>query len=96
MIRTGNKSQSEIVELFNVDRSTVSRMTRKVRLEEQRKSGLLKGDGLHERCYAGKNNVQARQASDGKHGFVGRALALFNRVVVREGERPRVKTSNVL
>src|SRR5258708_34830769 len=34
MIRLGEKSQAEIAELFNVDRSTVSRMMREVREKE--------------------------------------------------------------
>ena len=38
MIRLGAKSQAEITELFNVDRSTISRMMKEVR-EKQ----LLKG-----------------------------------------------------
>ena len=31
MIRIGEKSQAEIAELFNVDRSTISRMMKEVR-----------------------------------------------------------------
>jgi DNA-binding CsgD family transcriptional regulator len=34
MIRTGEKSQSEIAELFKVDRSTISRMITEVREKE--------------------------------------------------------------
>ena len=34
MIRVGEKSQAEIAELFNVDRSTVSRMMKEVREKE--------------------------------------------------------------
>jgi len=34
MIRAGEKSQAEIAELFNVDRSTVSRMMKEVREKE--------------------------------------------------------------
>ena len=34
MIRLGEKSQAEIAELFNVDRSTVSRMMKEVREKE--------------------------------------------------------------
>jgi DNA invertase Pin-like site-specific DNA recombinase len=41
MIRSGEKTQSEIAELFNVDRSTISRMMTEVRLKEQKKAGLL-------------------------------------------------------
>jgi DNA invertase Pin-like site-specific DNA recombinase len=41
MIRLGAKSQAEIAELFNVDRSTISRMMTEVRLKEQKKAGLL-------------------------------------------------------
>jgi DNA invertase Pin-like site-specific DNA recombinase len=41
MIRSGDKTQSEIAELFNVDRSTISRMMTEVRLKEQEKAGLL-------------------------------------------------------
>jgi DNA invertase Pin-like site-specific DNA recombinase len=41
MIRSGDKTQSEIAELFNVDRSTISRMMTEVRLKEQKKAGLL-------------------------------------------------------
>ncbi len=41
MIRQGAKSQAEIAELFNVDRSTISRMMTEVRLKEQKKAGLL-------------------------------------------------------
>jgi DNA invertase Pin-like site-specific DNA recombinase len=41
MIRSGEKSQSEIAELFNLDRSTISRMMTEVRLKEQKKAGLL-------------------------------------------------------
>src|SRR5271165_1829401 len=41
MIRAGEKTQSEIAELFNVDRSTISRMMSEVRLKEQKKAGLL-------------------------------------------------------
>lgn len=41
MIRAGEKTQSEIAELFNVDRSTISRMMTEVRLKEQKKAGLL-------------------------------------------------------
>jgi DNA invertase Pin-like site-specific DNA recombinase len=41
MIRSGEKTQSEIAELFNVDRSTISRMMSEVRLKEQKKAGLL-------------------------------------------------------
>jgi DNA invertase Pin-like site-specific DNA recombinase len=41
MIRSGEKTQSEIADLFNVDRSTISRMMTEVRLKEQKKAGLL-------------------------------------------------------
>jgi DNA invertase Pin-like site-specific DNA recombinase len=41
MIRSGEKTQSEIAELFNIDRSTISRMMTEVRLKEQKKAGLL-------------------------------------------------------
>jgi DNA invertase Pin-like site-specific DNA recombinase len=41
MIRSGEKTQSEIAELFNLDRSTISRMMTEVRLKEQKKAGLL-------------------------------------------------------
>lgn len=41
MIRAEEKTQSEIVELFNVDRSTISRMMTEVRLKEHKKAGLL-------------------------------------------------------
>jgi DNA invertase Pin-like site-specific DNA recombinase len=41
MIRSGEKTQSEIADLFNVDRSTISRMMTEVRLKEQTKAGLL-------------------------------------------------------
>jgi DNA-binding MarR family transcriptional regulator len=34
MIRGGQKSQAEIAELFNVDRSTISRMMKEVREKE--------------------------------------------------------------
>ena len=34
MIRLGEKSQAEIAELFNVDRSTISRMMKEVREKE--------------------------------------------------------------
>jgi DNA-binding IclR family transcriptional regulator len=34
MIRLGEKSQAEIAELFNMDRSTVSRMMKEVREKE--------------------------------------------------------------
>jgi DNA invertase Pin-like site-specific DNA recombinase len=34
MIRLGEKSQAEIAELFNVDRSTISRMMKEVRERE--------------------------------------------------------------
>jgi DNA invertase Pin-like site-specific DNA recombinase len=34
MIRVGEKSQAEIAELFNVDRSTISRMTKEIREKE--------------------------------------------------------------
>ncbi|HET9375815.1 MAG TPA: sigma factor-like helix-turn-helix DNA-binding protein [Chthoniobacterales bacterium] len=34
MIRVGEKSQAEIAELFNVDRSTISRMMKEVREKE--------------------------------------------------------------
>jgi DNA-binding MarR family transcriptional regulator len=39
MIRIGEKSQAEIAELFNVDRSTISRMTKEVRERELLKAG---------------------------------------------------------
>jgi hypothetical protein len=38
MIRLGVKSQAEIAELFNVDRSTISRMMKEVRERELPKS----------------------------------------------------------
>jgi DNA-binding MarR family transcriptional regulator len=38
---SGEKTQSEIAELFNLDRSTISRMMTEVRLKEQKKAGLL-------------------------------------------------------
>jgi DNA invertase Pin-like site-specific DNA recombinase len=41
MIKAGEKTQSEIAELFDVDRSTVSRMMSEVRRKEQRKAGLI-------------------------------------------------------
>jgi len=41
MIRAREKTQSEIAELFDVDRSTISRMMTEVRLKEQEKAGLL-------------------------------------------------------
>jgi DNA invertase Pin-like site-specific DNA recombinase len=41
MIRSGEKTQSEIADLFNVDRSTISRMMTEVRLKAQKKAGLL-------------------------------------------------------
>jgi hypothetical protein len=41
MIRLGAKSQAEIAELFNVDRSTISRMMTEVQLKERKKAGLL-------------------------------------------------------
>jgi DNA invertase Pin-like site-specific DNA recombinase len=41
MIRVGEKSQAEIAELFNVDRSTISRMMKEVRERE-----LLKAERL--------------------------------------------------
>ena len=41
MIRSGDKTQSEIAELFNVDRSTISRMMTEVRLKDEKKTGLL-------------------------------------------------------
>lgn len=41
MIRSGERTQSEIAELFNLDRSTISRMMTEVRLKEQKKAGLL-------------------------------------------------------
>ena len=34
MIRAGEKSQNEIAELFNADRSTISRMMKEVREKE--------------------------------------------------------------
>ena len=39
MIRIGEKSQAEIAELFNVDRSTISRMMKEVRERELLKAG---------------------------------------------------------
>jgi len=39
MIRVGEKSQAEIAELFNVDRSTISRLMKEAREEELVKSG---------------------------------------------------------
>ena len=39
MIRIGDKSQAEIAELFNVDRSTISRMMKEVRERELLKAG---------------------------------------------------------
>jgi DNA invertase Pin-like site-specific DNA recombinase len=41
MIRSGEKSQSEIAELFNLNSSTISRLMTEVRLKEQKKAGLL-------------------------------------------------------
>jgi DNA-binding MarR family transcriptional regulator len=38
MIRLGEKSQAEIAELFNVDRSTISRITKEVKEKELLKS----------------------------------------------------------
>jgi DNA invertase Pin-like site-specific DNA recombinase len=40
-IRAGEKTQSQIAELFNVDRSTVSRMMKELRRQQQKKEGLL-------------------------------------------------------
>jgi hypothetical protein len=37
--RVGEKSQAEIAELFNVDRSTISRMMKEVRETELLKAG---------------------------------------------------------
>jgi DNA-binding transcriptional regulator LsrR (DeoR family) len=39
MIRVGEKSQAEIAELFNVDRSTISRLMKEAREKELVKSG---------------------------------------------------------
>jgi DNA-binding MarR family transcriptional regulator len=39
MIRVGEKSQAEIAELFNVDRSTISRMMKELRERELLKAG---------------------------------------------------------
>jgi DNA-directed RNA polymerase specialized sigma24 family protein len=39
MTRIGEKSQAEIAELFNVDRSTISRMMKEVRERELLKAG---------------------------------------------------------
>ena len=39
MIRGGEKSQAEIAELFNVDRSTISRMMKELREAELLKAG---------------------------------------------------------
>ena len=39
MIRLGAKSQAEIAELFNVDRSTITRMMKEVRMKERRRPG---------------------------------------------------------
>ena len=41
MIRLGAKSQAEIAELFNVERSTISRMMTEVQLKVRKKAGLL-------------------------------------------------------
>jgi len=38
MIRVGEKSQAEIAELFNVDRSTISRLMKEAREKELVKS----------------------------------------------------------
>jgi hypothetical protein len=49
MTRIGEKSQAEIAELFNVDRSTISRMMKEVRERELLKAGVDRGrvtDGL--------------------------------------------------
>jgi DNA invertase Pin-like site-specific DNA recombinase len=40
-IRTGEKTQSEVAEFFDLDRSTVSRMMSQVRVKEQKKAGML-------------------------------------------------------
>jgi len=40
-IRSGEKTQSEVAEFFDLDRSTVSRMMSEVRVKEQNKAGLL-------------------------------------------------------
>jgi DNA-binding Lrp family transcriptional regulator len=42
MIRVGEKSQAEIAELFNVDRSTISRM-----MKEVREKGTAEGSTLN-------------------------------------------------
>jgi DNA invertase Pin-like site-specific DNA recombinase len=40
-VRTGEKTQGEVAEFFNVDPSTVSRMMTEVKEREQKKAGLL-------------------------------------------------------
>jgi DNA invertase Pin-like site-specific DNA recombinase len=40
-VRSGEKTQSEVAEFFNLDRSTISRMMSEIRAKDQKKAGML-------------------------------------------------------